>query len=335
MKIRIGIIGSGFGLYGLLPAFNSINNCQVICICGKKTERLSSYCESIGLTKIYPDWEQMLALENLDVIAIAVTPRAQYNIAEKAIQKGLHVFAEKPLTTNYKEAKKLLLLAKKNKITTAVDFIFPEIDEWQKAKDLLDSKKYGKLEHISVDWNFLSYDIKNKITSWKTDVKEGGGALSFYVSHVLYYLEYYGGKIKKIKSLLSYSDKSKNGGEVGVSLDINFKDNVTGQVNFSCNSPCLNNHKVIFVCEKAKIILENNTNVTDSFELTVCTSEGSKNISVRKSGIVKKDEDERVKIVRKLATRFIAACNSRRQMTPSFSEGVRVQELIDIIRREQ
>ena len=38
-----------------------------------------------------------------------------------------------------------------------------------------------------MNWNFFSYDLKHKIDSWKTNVNEGGGALSFYFSHVLYH----------------------------------------------------------------------------------------------------------------------------------------------------
>ena len=53
----MGIIGSGFGLYGLLPAFNSIKKCQVVSMCGKKTDRLVNYCKGIGLNNIYTDWK--------------------------------------------------------------------------------------------------------------------------------------------------------------------------------------------------------------------------------------------------------------------------------------
>src|SRR3989344_5483712 len=212
--VKIGIIGSGFGLYGLLPAFNSTPACKVISICGKKTERLVNYCKSNGLKKIYTNWQEMLDKEKLDALAIAVTPNAQYEIAKAAIKKGLHVFAEKPLAASYAQANELQKLASKRKIVTAVDFIFPEIEEWKKVKQLLETKKYGNTTNISVNWDFLSYDVKNKIKSWKTDVSEGGGALSFYFSHTLHYLEYFAGEINDIRGLLSYSKESLHGGEV-------------------------------------------------------------------------------------------------------------------------
>jgi len=331
--VRIAVIGSGFGLYGLLPAFNAVDLCKVISFCGKKTDRLTRYCNSIDLKNIYSDWKLMLNNEDLDAIAIAVTPREQYLIAKEAAQKKIHIFAEKPLAANVPEAKELYRLSKENNITTAVDFIFPEIDVWQKAKYLLDSGVLGKLKHISVNWNFLSYDIKNRITSWKTNIDEGGGALSFYFSHSLYYIEYLAGKIVQIKRRFFHSKESLNNGEVGVDLLLKFKNGAEGKAHLSCNSKRIFRHKLVFVCEKGKIILENNNKVVGNFVITIIRR--NKKEVIHSKDIAFGDEDERVKIVRKLASKFIEASLHNTQMIPSFKEGLRVQELIEKIRKDE
>ena len=330
--IKIAIVGSGFGLYGQLPAFNLITNCKIVAICGKKTERLINYCESIGLKKIYTDWQEMLSNEKIDAIAIAVDPYSQYKIAKKAMEKGINVFAEKPLAVNVSQAKELLELAKKNKITHVIDFIFPEIDLWQKAKQLIAGKALGKLEHISVNWDFLSFDIKNKISSWKTNVSEGGGALSFYFSHVLYYLEYYGGKISDLRGKLSYSNESPNKGETGVDIFFKFKNGANGDAHISCISRDLNRHQLIFKCEKGEIILENKNKIVDNFTLTI--HKGDKRDVLKSNDRTLDNEDERVKVVRKIAGKFVEACLYHKQTTPSFVEGLRVQKLIEKIRKE-
>lgn len=330
-KIKIGIIGSGFGLYGLLPAFNSLKGCEVVAVTGKKTDRMKNYCESIGLSKIYSDWREMLDNEKLDAVAIAVVPSAQYDIAKAATEKGLHVFAEKPLTATYSQAEELFILARNKKIVTCVDFIFPEIEEWQKVKEILDKKLYGDLNHISVSWDFLSYDIKNKISSWKTDEKQGGGALSFYASHVLYYIEYFAGEITQAKTVLSYVDVSKNGGNTAVDIVFTCKNNISGNMHVSCNSPGLSKHRITFTCEKGVLVLESNAGVTENFALTVYSEKGEKLLNVKKDKSIV-GEDERVRVVKKLAKKFINGCKTSNQVTPSFKEGLRVQSLIEKIR---
>ena len=330
--VKVGIVGSGFGLYGLLPAFNSIAGCKVTSICGKKTERLVSYCRNISLEQIYTDWQEMLEKEKLDAIAVAVPPIAQYQIAKAAINKGLHIFAEKPLAANYRQAKELLDLARKKKINHVIDFIFPEIEEWKKVKELLDQKTLGKLKQVYVNWDFLSYDIKNKKSSWKTDVALGGGALSFYFSHSLYYLEYFAGKILSFKSKLSYSKDSFNGGEVGVDLILKFENNVTGKAHFNCNNKKLNRHQLIFICEKATIILENKNGITSNFIIEIYTDSETKELIISKDKNSKDDVDERVIVIKKIVARFIDSIIHKKKVTPSFNEGVRVQELIEKIR---
>lgn len=331
--IKIGIVGSGFGLYGLLPAFNTTPGCKVISICGRKTGRLINYCKSIGLKKIYTDWQKMLTDEKLDVLAIAVIPNAQYQIARVAMNKNLHIFAEKPLAANLQQAQELLTLAIKKKIKHVIDFEFPEIEEWKKVKELLDKKKYGKLKQIDLNWDFLSFDIKNKRSSWKTDIAEGGGALSLYFSHSLYYLEHFVGKILNFKSKLKYSNKSINGGEVGVDLKLEFQDNIIGTAHLSCNSKNLTRHCLIFTCTKGAIILENENNITANFIVKIESKGRVKILFKKKSSASKKDEDERVKIVKKLTVRFVDSILHNKKIVPSFKEGVRVQELIEEIRR--
>lgn len=331
--VKVGIIGSGFGLYGLLPAFNSTIGCKVVSICGKKTDRLVNYCQSIGLNKTYTSWQEMLEKEKLDAIAIAVIPSVQYKIAETAIKKGLHVFAEKPLATTYRQAKELLNLAKRKKIVNGVDFIFPEIAEWKKAKEIIDKGTLGKLEQINLNWDFLSYDIKNQVSSWKTNVVEGGGALSYYFSHSLYYLEYLAGEISSFKSILAYSKESLNGGETGLDLLLKFKNKITGSAHLCCNNPALNRHQLIFVFEKGTLVLENTNSVTENFYIKIYTDGKIKQLAVPKGKIIK-GADERVKTIKKLTTRFIKSIIYEKEFTPGFKAGVRVQELIEQIRKQ-
>ena len=92
MTIKLAIVGSGFGMYCLLPAFNKINNCKVVSICGKNSERMESYCKTFGL-KRYNNWRQMLQKEKPDAVAIAVIPKYQFEIAKYSLENNIAVFA--------------------------------------------------------------------------------------------------------------------------------------------------------------------------------------------------------------------------------------------------
>lgn len=331
--LKVAVIGSGFGLYGLLPAFRSIENCKVVAVCADNKDRILKYCQNIPLDNIYSDWKKMLDDEEIDAVAIAVIPSLQYEIATYAIKKRIHIFAEKPLTASYAKAKRLLSLAQKRNIVHSVDFIFPEIYLFRKVKDLIEEKKYGKLKHIRICWDFESYDIKNNIYSWKTDVNQGGGALSFYFSHTLYYLEYFGGEISDCKSVFLYSLNNKKQIETGVDVLLRFESGVNGYAHINSNSKRFTNHQLFFQFENGTINLENKKNVTDDFVLTIYTKKGVE-VIYNSGKKIKKGEDERVKYVRFIAQRFVNSCIKETEMSPNFKDGVRVEELIEKIRKD-
>lgn len=76
MKTRVAVVGSGFGLYGVLPAFQRIPECEVAGIFGESSERLLNYCGRTGVP-FFSDWRAMLEQCRPEAVAVAVIPRHQ------------------------------------------------------------------------------------------------------------------------------------------------------------------------------------------------------------------------------------------------------------------
>ena len=334
MNTKVAIVGSGFGMYGLLPAFSRIKECKVVSICGKNSEMMLNNCKKLGLNR-YTDWREMLQKEKPDAVAIAVIPSHQYEIAIYALENGIAVFAEKPLTTSFDTSLELNKLAKKKRLPNMLDFLFPEIPEWHAAKKAIENGLIGEILKVNVNWTFLSYDLMNHIKSWKTDVKQGGGALSFYFSHVFYYLEYFLGRIKNIECNFSSSEKSLNKGETGTDMTISFENGCVGNAHMDISNTDQQKHKVEFHAEGKTMILQNfNSNFVDNFELILNTSKGIEKIKpdMLLDSSYDESEDPRVKVIKPIAERFINWCNTGNTAKPDFEDGLRVQELIKMAR---
>ena len=334
MNTKVAIVGSGFGMYGLLPAFSRIKECKVVSICGKNSEMMLNNCKKLGLNR-YTDWREMLQKEKPDAVAIAVIPSHQYEITRYALENGMAVFAEKPLTTSFDTSLELNKLAKKKRLPNMLDFLFPEIPEWHAAKKAIENGLIGEILKVNVDWTFLSYDLMNHIKSWKTDVKQGGGALSFYFSHVFYYLEYFLGRIKNIECNFSSSEKSLNKGETGTDMTISFENGCVGNAHMDISNTDQQKHKVEFHAEGKTMILQNfNSNFVDNFELILNTSKGIEKIKpdMLLDSSYDESEDPRVKVIKPIAERFINWCNTGNTAKPDFEDGLRVQELIKMAR---
>jgi len=216
-----------------------------------------------------------------------------------------------------------------------LDFIFPEIPEWRTAKKIIDDMLIGKILNVNVNWTFLSYDLKNNVKSWKTDVEQGGGALSFYFSHVFYYLEYFVGKIQNLQCSLSSSEKRVNEGETVVNMTALFENGCVGNAHLDISSVDKQKHFVEFQGENGSVILQNiSSNFVDSFELTINTPNGIQKIQpvITTDSPYDELEDPRVNVVMPIVERFINWCNTGIAAKPDFHDGFRVQKLIAMAR---
>lgn len=214
-----------------------------------------------------------------------------------------------------------------------IDFIFPEIPEWHTAKKAIENGLIGKVLNINVDWTFLSYDLRNRIKSWKTDVEQGGGALSYYFSHAFYYLEYFIGRIKSMQCNFSTSEKSMNRGETIVNMILLFENSCIGNAHLNISYVGQQKHTIEFHGEDGTMMLQNNSDsMIDNFKLIINNREGVQKLEPEKPFDLLSDssEDSRVRPVKAIAGRFINWCNTGTAFKPDFEDGFRVQELIEM-----
>ena len=170
---------------------------------------------------------------------------------------------------------------------------------------------------------------------FRSDVEKGGGALSFYFSHVFYYLEYFIGKIKNLECNLSSSINNLNGGETVINMTILFNNGCMGNAHMDISSNNKQKHLVEFIGKEGSITLQNtSSDFVNNFELIVNTKEGYRKIQHNKilNTPNNESEDPRVKMIIPLAERFVSWCNNGIEAKPDFQDGLRVQELIDIAR---
>src|SRR3989344_121027 len=110
------------------------------------------------LKKNYPgiktaaSFDQILHDQSIDAVIIATPIKAHYELAKKALLAGKHVFVEKPITDNVKQAQELVRLAAKKKRILFVGHIFSYNPVWAKIKRLNDVEPF---KHASFVWNKL------------------------------------------------------------------------------------------------------------------------------------------------------------------------------------
>ena len=117
--IKVGVIGAGhLGKIHL----NILNNSDFELVGFYDTDVFNS--EKLSQEKGYFFFKELhLLIEKIDAAVIVSPTTTHFEIAKECINKGKHIFVEKPLTSNSNEAQIIHELALKNKIVGQVGFV--------------------------------------------------------------------------------------------------------------------------------------------------------------------------------------------------------------------
>ena len=114
-KLRVAVIGvGGIAQNQHLPAYEKIDNVDVVAVCDINEPRVKMVAEKFNVPKACTDYKEILEMDNLDAIDICTPNYLHSVIACAALEKGLHVLCEKPDAVSVAEAEKMKAAAEKS-----------------------------------------------------------------------------------------------------------------------------------------------------------------------------------------------------------------------------
>lgn len=259
MAIQVGIVGIGYGQHVLLPVFQADDRCEVVALAASTQERARSVADEHSVTYAYGDWRDMIANDEIDLIAVAVPPQQQPEIAIAAAEAGKHLLLEKPLATTLPAAQRMAMAVLSAGVAHSVDMEFPEIDAWQEAQRILAAGGIGALRHVELVWDVENYANRNRLVNWKTQ-QDGGGVLYNYMSHVFYNLEWFLGEpIAQLSALLSQAPTDTRTGDTVNIITAQMESGTAVSLTVSSHAFMGSGHRWVFYGDDGTLILENTT----------------------------------------------------------------------------
>jgi predicted dehydrogenase len=143
-RLRIGVVGVGFGATVHIPAFQS-EGLDVVAVCARRPERAQGCAAQFGIPNAFDDYDAMLRLPGLDAVSIVTPVGLHYEQTMKALAAGKHVICEKPFTPNEAGARRLWEVAEESHLTAMVAHEFRFSSGRTYVKELLDEGYIGKL----------------------------------------------------------------------------------------------------------------------------------------------------------------------------------------------
>lgn len=181
--IRTAMVGLGkMGLSHLAilrahPQLDLVAGCDATAYL---TDILTKYS---GL-KCYGDFDRLLDQESLDALVVATPSKLHATMVQKALERGLHVFCEKPFVLDPADGERLVALAESKGLVNQVGYHFRFVGAFKEAARIVASGALGTVHHVRVE-AFGPVVLRPKGATWRSAKSEGGGALYDYACHAI------------------------------------------------------------------------------------------------------------------------------------------------------
>ncbi len=146
-KVRVGVIGVGFGARVHIPAFQS-EGLEVVAVCARRSERAREAAERFGIPQAFTDHREMLQMDGLDAVSVAGPPVLHYPMVMAALEAGKHVLCEKPFSTDQGRALEMWEKAKSTGVTAMIAHEYRFASARMRAKQLIDEGYLGPLHMV-------------------------------------------------------------------------------------------------------------------------------------------------------------------------------------------
>lgn len=185
-KIGIGLIGTGFARSAQAPAFQLCDGTELVAVCSGQHENALKVAAEFKIKHACESYEQLLALDEVSLVAIAVPPYLHHPITIAALNAGKHVICEKPMAMNTGEAREMSeLAASKPNQLAIIDHELRFNPTWRRMKELVDSGFLGDLHHVNVTIASGFRHSALRPWNWWSQKSAGGGLLGALGSHAI------------------------------------------------------------------------------------------------------------------------------------------------------
>lgn len=185
-ELRVGVIGLGWAGQRHLDAYDDRPGARVVALAGLEDDARTELAAQHGVERHVARWEDLLALDDLDAVSIAVPTFLHAPIALAALERGLHVLCEKPIARTGAEAERMVRAARDAGRVLDVAFNHRRRGDIQRLGELVAEGRLGRPYYAKAWW--LRRTGIPTLGSWFTRADlAGGGPLVDIGVHVLDY----------------------------------------------------------------------------------------------------------------------------------------------------
>lgn len=227
--IRLGIIGVGNmgSHYAGLLEDGALPRCRLTALCNTTPEDLEPWRDGYAT---FTDSRELIRSGTVDAVLIATPHYAHTTIGIDALEHGLHVLVDKPISVHKKDCQRLLAAHTDAGLVFAAMFQMRTDPRYRRVKQLVDDGAIGALQRVSwivTDWfrTQAYYDSSAWRATW---AGEGGGVLLNQCPHNLDMLWWLCGMPARVRAIAGLGKHHKIETEDEIAACFEFANGATG-----------------------------------------------------------------------------------------------------------
>jgi predicted dehydrogenase len=341
-KVRVGVVGTGFGRRVHIPAYRSCPSAEVVAVWSRREERARYAAGEFDIPYWFTDFQEMLRTSELDLISLVSPPHLHLSMYLEALKHNVHVLCEKPLAQNLAEALEMYFAGKDRSTISMVNLQLRFDPNRRKLKKMADDGYIGELRHVTIQEILDIYaDTDSRLWDWWSEEAKGGGVVGAIGPHLVDTARWMFGDIAEVSAHLAASVTRRPVSKGRHLRPVETEDFASALLRFS------NGGEGLIVMSVAAHLgtgfrLEaygsEGTLVLDSFGHLLAARKGDDNLTDI-SDIPRNSRDRFPTHVGSLVNELVEAIVRGDTVAPeggaTFYDGLKVQEVVDAVRLSQ
>lgn len=255
-KVRLGIIGLGnmgkyhadYLLQGKVP------RCELTAVASSNPAKLERY----PTLKKFDSGESLIRSGEVDAVLIATPHYSHTTLGVAALEAGLHIMVEKPISVHKADCERLIAAAKaRPNLIFGAMFQLRTEPRYKKLKDLIESGELGQI--VRVNWiitDWFRTEAYYTSGGWRATWRgEGGGALLNQCPHQLDLLQWLVGMPSCVRGFCQFGRYHNIEVEDNVTLFFEYPNGATG-VFITSTGEAPGSNRFEIAGDRGKIVLE-------------------------------------------------------------------------------
>jgi predicted dehydrogenase len=147
--MKVGLVGAGFVASNYhIPSILRTRDVELVAVCEENPTTLRRVSERFGIKNRFENIETMLEKTDLDLVDIATPGFTHYKLCNIAMDFGVHVLVEKPVTLSSKDAAELRSKSRRENVSVCVMQNYRYRDATLRLLEHLRTGRIGKINSM-------------------------------------------------------------------------------------------------------------------------------------------------------------------------------------------